>query len=229
VRFLLFALTLSVLWELVAYMRFPRWSSSPLGVMSAGYQLLTHGEIYTDIRVSLLELLGGIVFGGSIALLVFALMSDNGIIRGALISLLPLSHISSLVLWLLSFLILGRIVPDFLNYWHKVLVVGCLVFFPFVQALWGLRDQPISYRILLAIDQALPIAFVAMLFGELFAATAGLGFMMVTASASYQTHKGLAGFLITVFLLVSLSTTLRWIVKRFYSLEKSSIVPLPVT
>jgi ABC-type nitrate/sulfonate/bicarbonate transport system permease component len=69
----------------------------------------------------------------------------------------------------------------------------------------------------------------AMLFGELFAATAGLGFMMVTASASYQTHKGLAGFLITVFLLVALSTTLRWIVKRFYSLEKSSIVPLPVT
>ena len=42
----------------------------------------------------------------------------------------------------------------------------------------------------------------AMLFGELFAATAGLGFMMVVAGATFQYQKGLAGFLITVFLLV---------------------------
>jgi ABC-type nitrate/sulfonate/bicarbonate transport system permease component len=81
----------------------------------------------------------------------------------------------------------------------------------------------------MAIDNALPFAFVAMLFGELWAATAGLGFVMTVASATYQTNKGLAGFLITVFLLVALSTTVRWIVKRFYSVEKSPVVPVPVT
>lgn len=224
--FLLVALAFMILWGLVWQLVGP---NSPLGVISAGYQLLTHGEIYKDIGVSLLELLGGIVLGGSIALLVVALMSADRIIRATLISLLPLSHISSLVLWLLSFLIVGRIVPDFINYWHKVLAVGCLVFFPFVQALWGLRDRAVSFRILMAIDNALPFAFVAMLFGELWAATAGLGFVMTVASATYQTNKGLAGFLITVFLLVALSTTVRWIVKRFYSVEKSRVVPVPVT
>ena len=73
---------------------------------------------------------------------------------------------------------------------------------------------------------SVPFAFVAMLFGELYAATAGLGFMMVVASATYQTNKAFAGFLITVILLLALSTNLRWIVKRFYSLEESPIVPV---
>ena len=50
--------------------------------------------------------------------------------------------------------------------------------------------------------------------------------MMVVASATYQTNKAFAGFLITVILLLALSTNLRWIVKRFYSLEESPIVPV---
>ena len=73
---------------------------------------------------------------------------------------------------------------------------------------------------LLAVDNALPFAFVAMLFGELYAATAGTGFMITVASATYQTDRGFAGFLITLVLLVGLSSTLRFMAKKLYVPEE---------
>jgi ABC-type nitrate/sulfonate/bicarbonate transport system permease component len=66
---------------------------------------------------------------------------------------------------------------------------------------------------LFAIDDALPIAFIAMLFGELYGATAGLGFQMTVASATYQYQEGLGYFLITAIFLASLSMMLRLIVR----------------
>jgi hypothetical protein len=92
--------------------------------------------------VSLLELAGGIVLGGSIALLIFALVPGTGLVRNALFAVLPLSYISPIVLWLFSWLVVGWISPppDFVYLWHKVIGVGSLVFFTFIQGLWGLRD-----------------------------------------------------------------------------------------
>lgn len=211
---LLFAVALLIIWQMVVSLRFPRFQSSLLGVVEAGYQLLTYGEIYDDIWVSLLEVFGGMVLGGCVALLVFALLSTSSVIRNLLFPVLSLSYISPIILWLLAWLMPGWIYPPpGFVFWHKILAVGCLTFFPFVQALWGLREHPWPYRILLAVDDALPIAFVAMLFAELMAATAGLGFMMTVASAKYETDKGLVGFLIILVLLVGLSTTLRLFAK----------------
>lgn len=116
--------------------------------------------------------------------------------------------------------------PSWLDFWHKAVAVGLLTFFPCVQALWGLRSHPQYFNILLSITEALPIAFVATLLGELWAATAGLGFMMTIASATRQTDKGLAGFLITAALLVALSAILRSIAKRLSFPEQSAeVVP----
>ena len=114
---------------------------------------------------------------------------------------------------------------DFL-FWQRVVVVGCLIFFPFIQALWGLRKRPLLYRVLMAIDNSLPIAFVAMCFGELYASTAGLGFMMTVASATHQTDKGLAGFFVTVALLVGISSAVRLVAKKIcVSEEVHEILP----
>ena len=74
-------------------------------------------------------------------------------------------------------------------------------------------------------DDAFPIAFVTMLFAELMAATAGLGFVMTVASATYQTDKGIVGFLITLVLLVGLSTTLRLFAKRLGRQEAAQSLP----
>ena len=118
------------------------------------------------------------------------------------------------------------LMPDWLGLWHKAFVVGFLTFFPFIQALWGLRNHPLYFSIFLAIDDALPVAFVAMMLGELWAATAGLGFMMTIASATRQTDNGLAEFLITAALLVALSAILRSIAKRLYFSEHpAEVVP----
>jgi ABC-type nitrate/sulfonate/bicarbonate transport system permease component len=214
--FLLLALSLLILWH--------RWHNSPIGVVQAGYHLLAQSEFYRDVRVSLLELLGGTVLGGSIAILMIALVSADGVIKKVLFLLLPLSNISPIVMWLFSWVAVGWILPAprCLDYWHKDIAVGCLPFFPFVQALWGLHDRPLPYRILLAIDNALPVAFVAMCYGEIYAATAGLGFMMIVAYATSQFDKGLAGFLVAVALLMGLSCILKWTVRRLYVAEISA-------
>jgi ABC-type nitrate/sulfonate/bicarbonate transport system permease component len=88
-----------------------------------------------------------------------------------------------------------------------------------VQISFGLRDTPISIRILLAIDHALPIAFLGALLGEAYAGTQGLGFVMVVASATYQTAYGLVGFFLTMALVLGLSSALRVITRRSCCLE----------
>ena len=101
----------------------------------------------------------------------------------------------------------------FLGVGHKMMGVGLLTFFPLLQTLWAFRDAPLRRRWLIAIDDALPMAFVAMCFGELYAASAGIGFQMVIASATYQHQQGLGWFLITVILLSALSMILRLILR----------------
>ena len=215
------------IWQLFSASRFNFLRVSPFEPINAAYYLFMSGEIWGDIRLSLLEVVGGMVLGSSIALVVFALLSTTMTFRNFLFLLLPLTHIAPIVLWLLVWVTWIVSLQDFLFLWNKVIAVGCLTFFPFVQALWGLRERPLLYRVLMAIDDSLPIAFVTMCFGELYAATAGLGFMMTVANATGQTDKGLAGFLITLVLLVTLSSTLRSVVKRLY-LSESSSQALPV-
>jgi ABC-type nitrate/sulfonate/bicarbonate transport system permease component len=221
--FLLFALSFLIFCYFVDYLWSPALFNSPLRVMETGYHLLEQGEIYGDIGVSMSELVGGLFLGGLPALLVLALFGD-GRMRKLLFKLLPLSNISPIVLWLFSWVAVGWSLPapGFLNYWHKVLLVGCLTFFPFVCALWGVRDRPLPYRILSAVEDTLPLAFVAMCFGELYAATAGLGFMMTIASATSQFDKGLAGFVMTFILLAGLSSILRWTGRKFCVAEISA-------
>jgi ABC-type nitrate/sulfonate/bicarbonate transport system permease component len=211
-----------VIWHLFSALRFNFLRSSPREALNAAYYLFVSGEIWNDIAVSLLEIVGGMILGGSVGLAVFAFFSFTPNFRKVLFPLIPMTYISPIVLWLEAFLFWSMwfepnwqgSVQGFIYVWHKVIAVGCLTFFPLFQALWGLRNHPWAVRIVLAVDDALPIAFVTMLFGELMAATAGLGFMMTIASAMHQTDKGLAGFLITLALLVGLSATLRLVAKN---------------
>jgi len=189
--------------------------SSPLDVLKAASFLLSSGEIWNDIYVSLVEIGLGVLMGGALAFLVLVLISPAASVRNVVFQLLPLTYISPIVIWLLIFLL---VLPGINLWilWHKVTAVGLLTFFPFIQSLWGLRNHRFSYRVLLAIDDSLPIAFVMMLFSELMAATAGLGFIMTVATATYQIDKALVGFFITAALLVAISSALRFSAKRLY-------------
>jgi sulfonate transport system permease protein len=215
-----------LLWQAISPWRLNFLYSSPLEVLRAGSYLFRSGEIWNDIRLSLLEVVGGMVLGGSMGMMALWFLSTNNTFGKLMSLLLPLTYISPIVMWLLWQFIFYRL--DNYQYlpllFHRLVFVGALAFYPFVEAFWGLHGRPLPYRILLAVDYALPIAFVAMLLGELYAATAGLGFVMVIATAVRQTDKGLLVFLLTVALLVALSVILRSIAKRLDVSERSAEV-----
>jgi hypothetical protein len=142
------------IWQLFSAsgIHFPQTSAYEALAAAAG--LLSGSEIWGDIRLSLLEIIGGISLGGSAALAVFALFSTSVFLRKLLSLLLALTYISAIVwwLWLVIFALwsegLGPGRHGFLYVWHKVIAVGCLTFFPLFQALWGFREFPLVYRIL---------------------------------------------------------------------------------
>ena len=208
----IYTLTLSAIVSLLSYLSFG--------------SILNNAEIWRDLGQSLFEVIGGVVSGGLVAQGVFVLLSRKASLRKLVFPLLPLMHISAIVLWLIVFVIwlsgVGPANASFLGFWHKVIAVGCLTFFPLIQSLWGFRDRPILYRVLTAIHEALPIAFVAMFFGEAYAATQGLGFLAVVASATQQSDKAIAVCFLTFVLMVGLLVLLRWAVITLYSSEKTA-------
>ena len=225
-EFALFTAACLAVWELLRSSGLNVLPPSPSQALIAANTLFLNGEIWKDTGLSLLEVAGGIVLAGLAAQAVFVALSRGAIFRKLLCLLLPVTYISAIVLWLIGFIWIGTGLPGFLYFWHKVIAVGCLSFFPLVEALWGLRDRPIIYRVLLALDNALPIAFVAMAFGEAYAATQGLGFLMVVANATGQSGKALAVGFITFALIAVLSFALRWAAKLTHvSVEKPQIVP----
>jgi ABC-type nitrate/sulfonate/bicarbonate transport system permease component len=183
-----------------------------------------HQMIWTDAGISLLEIILGLILSFSMVLLA-TVLSIPPRLKPFTFPLLPLTHISVIVIYLLIFITLPYFVrvPDWLGVSHKALAVGLVCFFPIFQAFWGLRNEPKVYRVLMSLDDALPFAFVTMMFGEAMAATAGLGFVMIVASATSQRDKGVAVLLITTSLLVCLSFALRAVAKRLHLTK-----PVPV-
>ena len=181
-------------------------------VLIAVFNLLVAREIWADMGLSLSEILLGITLSSSLALGLLILPAKANL-KNLLFSLLPHTYISTMILWWV--LVLGM--PGLLYFWHKVVAVGCLTFFPCFQSLWATREHPLTYRLLMTTDAALPFAFIAMAFGEAMAATKGLGFSMIVATASRQTDKAVAVFLITFVLLVGLLSCLRFTARRLSS------------
>jgi ABC-type nitrate/sulfonate/bicarbonate transport system permease component len=204
---LLFAvLVFLLLWEVIGApgSLFP----SPLNVLTAGF---AYSDMHRNIRISLLEIFGGIILGAVIATLLVALLSvTRGILRNALSTIFPLLYISPIVLWLLWWATNSWKPPLFMEYSHKLIAVAFLSSFTLAQSLWALRSCPLIFRLLLAVHDALPFAFVAMLFSERWAATGGLGFAMIMAHATHQTARGLAVFVITVAMFAIMLGTLKW-------------------
>jgi ABC-type nitrate/sulfonate/bicarbonate transport system permease component len=183
--------------------------SSPLDAVTGAAYLFRSGEIWSNIGVSLLDLIGGMTLGSTMGLMAFLILAKRNSLARILQLILPLTYVSPMIVALLW---INLLEVDLAL--KRMLLVSGLVFYPFVQALWGLRLYAPVPRILLAVDDALPYAFSGALLGEAYAATAGLGFVMVVASATAQNHYGYAAFFITVIFLVCFSIVLRWITRK---------------
>src|SRR5690349_7874824 len=209
-----------LVWELIGntfQLINPMFMSSPSLIWNAAVQLFGSGEIWNDLRVSgiefgwgyLLSVIVGVPFGIAIGWYKkFAYICDpfvNAMNATPRVALLPL-----VIIWLgigilskVGIIFLGAVFPLIINtrdglktppatlltaarsfgasecQLFKSVVVPSTV--PFI--LTGLR---------LAIGRAL----IGVMVGELYAATAGIGFMITVAGATFQTDKVFVGVLI---------------------------------
>ena len=209
-QFICLTVGLVAIWQLLGPSGLTVVKTTPAEAINVVHQLFLQGEIWGDMGISLWEVFGGIALAGLLALGPLLLLSVQTVLKKILLWLLPLTYISAIVLWLIAFTWVG------VNVWHKVIAIACCTFFPLLEALWGTRKYPFLYRVLLATDAALPIAFVGMIFGEAWAATQGLGFAMIVANATLQTDKVIAVFLFTFAILAGLSSSLKWSVTKLY-------------
>ncbi|HWH78505.1 MAG TPA: ABC transporter permease [Candidatus Binatus sp.] len=195
----------------------PMFMSAPSLIFKAGYEMFRSGEIYNDLYVSGVEFLGGYFLAAAVAI-PFGLIVGwykrasylcdpfiNAMNATPRVALLPL-----VIIWLgigilskVGIIFLGAVFSILINTRDGVkttplnllnaarsfgasewMVFKTVVFpstIPFI--LTGLR---------LAVGRAL----VGVLVGELYAATAGIGFMITVAGATFQTDKVFVGVLI---------------------------------
>jgi NitT/TauT family transport system permease protein len=206
-----------IVWELVGNVFQwinPMFMSAPSLIFKAGYEMFRTGEIYHDLYVSGVEFLGG-YFLAAVVGIPFGIMTGwykrmsyifdpfvNALNATPRVALLPL-----IIIWLgigilskVGIIFLGAVFSILINTrdgvkttpvnllnaarsfgaseWmvFKTVVVPSTI--PFI--LTGLR---------LAVGRAL----VGVLVGELYAATAGIGFMITVAGATFQTDKVFVG------------------------------------
>ena len=192
----------------------PMFMSAPSLIFKAGYDMFRSGEIYHDLYVSGVEFLGGYFLAAAVGI-PFGIMTGwykrmsyifdpfvNALNATPRVALLPL-----VIIWLgigilskVGIIFLGAVFSILINTrdgvkttpvnllnaarsfgaseWmvFKTVVVPSTI--PFI--LTGLR---------LAVGRAL----VGVLVGELYAATAGIGFMITVAGATFQTDKVFVG------------------------------------
>jgi NitT/TauT family transport system permease protein len=195
----------------------PMFMSAPSLIVAAAYEMFRTGEIYNDLYVSGVEFIGGYLLAAAVAI-PFGLMVGwykrasyvfdpfiNAMNATPRVALLPL-----VIIWLgigimskVGIIFLGAVFSILINTRDGVkttplnlltaarsfgasewMVFKTVVFpstIPFI--LTGLR---------LAVGRAL----VGVLVGELYAATAGIGFMITVAGATFQTDKVFVGVLI---------------------------------
>jgi ABC-type nitrate/sulfonate/bicarbonate transport system permease component len=94
-------------------------------------------------------------------------------------------------------------------------------------SLSALSRRPFLQRLALSLADALPYAGAAVLYADYVNATAGLGFVMVIAGATWQIDLGFAAFAVLLFLVIVFSTLLRWIGKKGFTGPHEQTVPVP--
>jgi ABC-type nitrate/sulfonate/bicarbonate transport system permease component len=214
----------------------PMFMSAPSLIGKAGYQLFSSGEIYHDLYVSgveffwgyLLSIAVGIPFGIGVGW--YKKMSDifdpfiNALNATPRIALLPL-----VIIWLgigilskVGIVFLGAVFPILINARDGVKTTpqsllnagrsfGASEWQIFRSVVFPSTVPFILTGLRLAVGRALVGVFV----GELYAATAGVGFMVTVAGATFQTDKVFVGVLIFAITGVVLTAALDRIERRF--------------
>ena len=212
--------TFLVLWELVGntlQLINPMFMSAPSLIWKAAVQLFASGEIYNDLYVSGIELFWGYFLSVAVAV-PFGIMVGwykrasyifdpfiNAMNATPRVALLPL-----VIIWLgigilskVGIIFLGAVFPILINTRDGVkttpynLLTAARSFGASEWMLFKTVVFPSTIPfILTGLRLGLGRAIVGVMVGELYAATAGIGFMITVAGATFQTDKVFVGVLV---------------------------------
>jgi NitT/TauT family transport system permease protein len=209
-----------VLWELVGntfQLINPMFMSAPSLIWKAAAQLFGSGEIWNDLRVSGTELLGGYLLAVFVAI-PFGIMTGwykrmssifdpfiNAMNATPRVALLPL-----VIIWLgigilskVGIIFLGAVFPMLINTRDGVKTTPLSLLNAarsFGASEWMVFKTVVLPStvpfILTGLRLGVGRAIVGVMVGELYAATAGIGFMITVAGATFQTDKVFVGVFI---------------------------------
>jgi NitT/TauT family transport system permease protein len=212
--------TFLVVWELVGnvlQLINPMFMSAPSLIFKAAIDMFSSGEIYNDLYVSGLELFWGYLLSAVVAV-PFGIMVGwykrasyifdpfiNAMNATPRVALLPL-----VIIWLgigilskVGIIFLGAVFPILINTRDGVkttpynLLTAARSFGASEWMLFKTVVLPSTIPfILTGMRLGLGRAIVGVMVGELYAATAGIGFMITVAGATFQTDKVFVGVLI---------------------------------
>ncbi|MGZ8426938.1 MAG: ABC transporter permease [Candidatus Binatia bacterium] len=209
-----------VLWELVGntfQLINPMFMSAPSLIWKAAFEMFASGEIYNDLYISGIELAGGYLLSAVVAVPFgiaigwykkVAYIFDpfvNAMNATPRVALLPL-----VIIWLgigilskVGIIFLGAVFPILINARDGVkttpvnLLTAARSFGASEWMLFKTVVLPSTVPfILTGLRLGLGRAIVGVMVGELYAATAGIGFMITVAGATFQTDKVFVGVLI---------------------------------
>ena len=225
-------------WEMAVALQWvnPLFISSPSRIVHAGYEMFADGSIYPHLAVSGYEFLVGYGMAIVIGVPLGILMGWYGRINAVLdpfvsalyatprIALLPL-----IMIWFgigimskIAIVFLGAIFPILVNTITGVRTLHAD--FVKVARSFGASDRQIFLTV--ALPSSVPLlltglrlglghALVGIVVGEMYGATHGLGFLIATSGARFQTDKLMVGILLIAAAGVALTELLRLIERRF--------------
>jgi len=208
------------IWELVGnvlQLINPMFMSAPSLIAKAGFQLFASGEIYQDLYISGIELFWGYFLSVAVAVPFgiaigwykkIAYIFDpfvNAMNATPRVALLPL-----VIIWLgigilskVGIIFLGAVFPILINTRDGVkttpvnLLTAARSFGASEWMLFKTVVLPSTIPfIITGLRMGLGRAIVGVMVGELYAATAGIGFMITVAGATFQTDKVFVGVLV---------------------------------
>jgi NitT/TauT family transport system permease protein len=222
----------SVLFEFVN----PLFTSSPSRILRAGYEMFADGSIWPHLYVSGYEFLLGYGVAVLIGVPLGILMGWYGRVNAVLdpfvsalyatprIALLPL-----IIIWFgigmmstIAVIFLGAIFPILVNTITGVRTISAD--FVKVARSFGASDRQLFLTV--ALPSSIPFlltglrlglghALVGIVVGEMYGATHGLGFLIATSGARFQTDKVMVGIIIIAAAGVLMAELLRLVERRF--------------
>ena len=208
------------IWELIGntfQLINPMFMSAPSLIAKAAYQLFASGEIWNDLYVSGIEFFWGyflsIIFAIPFGIAIgwykrFAYVCDpfvNAMNATPRVALLPL-----VIIWLgigilskVGIIFLGAVFPLLINTRDGVKTTPANLLTAarsFGASEWQIFKSVVLPStvpfILTGLRLAVGRALIGVMVGELYAATAGIGFMITVAGATFQTDKVFVGVLV---------------------------------